>query len=58
LPELLVEVADIYEKDCEQAISAFTTVLGPALIVILGGIIAFVITAILLPVFQASTMVG
>lgn len=58
LPELLMEVAEIYEKECERAIQAFTTILGPSLIVVLGGIIAFVITAILLPVFQASTMAG
>jgi type II secretory pathway component PulF len=58
LPELLLEVADIYEKECERAIQAFTTILGPALIVVLGGVIAFVITAILLPVFQASTLAG
>ncbi len=58
LPELLLEVADIYEKECERAIHAFTTILGPMLIVILGGVIAFVITAILLPVFQASTLAG
>ena len=56
LPELLTEVADIYEKECERAIQAFTTILGPAMIVILGGVIAFVIAAILLPVFQASTL--
>lgn len=58
LPELLMEVAELYEKECERAIEAFTTVLGPSLIVILGGVIGFVITAILLPVFQASTLVG
>jgi type II secretory pathway component PulF len=58
LPELLLEVADIYEKECERAIQTFTTILGPSLIVVLGGIVAFVITAILLPVFQASTMAG
>lgn len=58
LPELLLEVADIYEKECERAIQTFTTILGPAMIVALGSIIAFVITAILLPVFQASTMAG
>ncbi|HUW82204.1 MAG TPA: type II secretion system F family protein [Phycisphaerae bacterium] len=58
LSELLLEVADLYEKECERAIQAFTTILGPSLIVVLGGIIAFVISAILLPVFQASTMAG
>ncbi len=58
LTDLLLEVADIYEKECERAIQAFTTILGPALIVVLGGVIAFVITAILLPVFQAGTLVS
>jgi len=58
LSELLLEVADLYEKECERAIQTFTTILGPSLIVVLGGIIAFVISAILLPVFQASTMAG
>lgn len=58
LSELLLEVADLYEKECERAIQAFTTIRGPSLIVVLGGIIAFVISAILLPIFQASTMVG
>ena len=58
LPELLLEVAEIYEKECERAIQAFTTILGPALIVVLGGVIAFVITAILLPGVQASTLAG
>ena len=58
LPELLMEVADIYEKECERAIQAFTTILGPSLIVVLGGVIAFVIAAVLLPVFQASTLAG
>ena len=58
MSELLLEVADLYEKECERAIQTFTTILGPSLIVVLGGIIAFVISAILLPVFQASTMAG
>lgn len=58
LPEMLLEAAEIYEKQCERAIAAWTAMLGPALIVVLGGVIAFVITAILLPVFQASTLAG
>ena len=58
LAELLMEVADIYEKECERATQNFTTILGPSLIVVLGGVIAFVIAAILLPVFQASTLAG
>jgi len=58
LPEMLLEVADMYDQECESAISSMTNLLGPAMIVILGLIIGFVVMAILLPIFQTSAMVG
>jgi type II secretory pathway component PulF len=57
LPEMLLEVADMYDQECESAISSMTNLLGPAMIVILGAIIGFVVMAILLPIFETSTMV-
>jgi type II secretory pathway component PulF len=57
LPEMLLEVADLYDQECETAIGAVTSLLGPIMIVLLGGIIGFVVMAILLPIFQTSTMV-
>ena len=58
LREMLLEVADMYDQECESAISSMTNLLGPAMIVILGLIIGFVVMAILLPIFQTSAMVG
>jgi type II secretory pathway component PulF len=58
LPEMLLEVADMYDQECESAISSVTNLLGPAMILILGLIIGFVVMAILLPIFETSTMVG
>jgi type IV pilus assembly protein PilC len=58
LPEMLLEVADMYDQECESAISSMTNLLGPAMIVILGLVIGFVVMAILLPIFETSTMVG
>ena len=58
LPEMLLEVADLYDQECESAISSATSLLGPAMIVVLGLIIGFVVMAILLPIFETSTMVG
>ena len=58
LPEMLLEVADMYDQECEAAISSMTNLLGPAMIVVLGLIIGFVVMAILLPIFETSTMVG
>ena len=57
LPEMLLEVADMYDQECEAAINSMTSLLGPVMIVLLGGIIGFVVMAILLPIFETSTMV-
>ena len=57
LPEMLIEVAQMYDEQCETAITSMTNLLGPALIVLLGLIIGFVVMAILLPIIETSTMV-
>jgi type IV pilus assembly protein PilC len=58
LPEMLLELADMYDNESESAIGSMTTLLGPLMIVILGLIIGFVVLAILMPIFETSTMVG
>ncbi|MHC4645397.1 MAG: type II secretion system F family protein [Planctomycetota bacterium] len=58
LPEMLLEVADMYDQECESAISSMTNLLGPVMIIVLGLIIGFVVMAILLPIFETSAMVG
>lgn len=57
LPEMLLEVADMYDQECESAISSVTSLLGPVMIVLLGLLVGFVVMAILLPIFEASTLV-
>lgn len=57
LPHMLIELADLYDQDCEANIHAVTTLLGPVLIVVLGGIVGFVVMAILLPVFETGAMI-
>ncbi|MBN1186546.1 MAG: type II secretion system F family protein [Bacteroidales bacterium] len=58
LPEMLLEVAEIYDQESESAINAMTALLGPVMIVVLGLIIGFVVIAILLPIFETSTMIS
>jgi len=58
LPEMLLELADLYDQECESTIQSLTTLLGPILIVLLGAIVGFVVIAILLPVFETSSMIG
>ena len=58
LPEMLLELAEMYDQESESAIGSMTTLLGPLMIVILGLIIGFVVLAILMPIFETSTLVG
>jgi type II secretory pathway component PulF len=58
LPEMLLETADMYDQECESTINSMTSLLGPIMIVVLGLVIGFVVMAILLPIFETSTMVG
>jgi type II secretory pathway component PulF len=57
LPAMLLEVADMSDQESEAAISAVTGMLGPVMIVLLGLIVGFVVMAILLPIFETSTLV-
>ncbi len=58
LPEMLIEIADMYDQDCEASIGNMTTLLGPLMIFFLGGLVGFIVIAILLPIFETSSMIG
>jgi type II secretory pathway component PulF len=57
LPDMLLDIADMYDQDCELAIASVTNLIGPTLIVILGGIIGFVVMAVLLPIFETTSLI-
>ncbi len=54
----LTELADSYEKDTEDSIKVFTTILEPVMILGLGLIIGFIVIAMLLPIFEVNMMFG
>ena len=54
LEEMLLRVADSYEHQTDLAISGLLALLEPLMILVMGGIVGFVVLAILLPIFQAS----
>lgn len=58
LGEMLLELADIYEDEAERAVTAGTKLIEPVLIVIVGGIVAAILAAVMLPIFEANTMVS
>jgi general secretion pathway protein F len=56
LEEMLLNVANAYDAQVETRMSALTSLLEPLMIVVLGGVVAFVVMSILLPILQMNTM--
>jgi general secretion pathway protein F len=54
LEEMLASVSEYYEANASQKIAAFTSMVEPLIIVILGAVVAFVLVSIMLPLFEMN----
>ena len=57
LDEMLGKVADFYEDEVEAAVKAMTSILEPAMIVIVGGIVGIIVISMYLPLFSVYNSV-
>lgn len=48
---MLESIADFYEEDVSQALKAISSVIEPIMVVVIGGVIAFVLIGLYLPIF-------
>ena len=58
LAEMLLWVADDAENQTATRLQALTSLLEPVMILILGALVGFVVIAIILPIFEMSTLAG
>ncbi len=58
LEPMLEKVADAYEQEVDNTVNALTSLLEPILIIGMGGVVAFVALAILLPMLNLSSLSG
>ena len=54
LEEMLAKAASMYEEDMESTITSMTAVIEPILILAMGLAVAFMILAILMPIFDMT----
>ena len=54
---MLDKAADSYEQEVESSLATLTATLEPAMILVMGGVMLFIVLAILLPIFQINAMV-
>jgi type IV pilus assembly protein PilC len=54
LDTMLLKVGDIYDAEVESAVGAMLKMLEPAMVVVLGGIVGFIVIAMYLPIIQMA----
>ena len=52
LPEMLMKIADTYDDEVDNAVSAMTSLLEPIMIVFLAVIVGSIVVALFLPLVQ------
>jgi type IV pilus assembly protein PilC len=58
MDEIMTRMAAYYESEVDAKISGFSTLIEPIIILVLGIGVAWLVTAILLPIYQISTSAG
>ncbi len=58
LDTMLQKAADFYEDEVDRAVQNLTTMMEPAIIVVLGGVVGFIVLSIALPMFDMMNLAG
>jgi type IV pilus assembly protein PilC len=58
LQEMLNSLAEFYDEDIETEVGRFITLVEPVLLVLMGIIIAIVVLALYMPLFELTSVVG
>jgi len=58
LREMLNSLADFYDEEIDTEVGRFITVIEPALLVIMGVVVAVIVLALYMPLFELSSVVG
>jgi type IV pilus assembly protein PilC len=57
LQEMLNSLADFFDEEIETAVGRFITLIEPVLLIVMGAVIAVVVLALYMPVFELSSVV-
>jgi len=58
LQEMLNSLADFYDEEIDTDLGRFVTLIEPLLLVIMGIVVAGLLLALYMPIFQLSSVVG
>lgn len=58
LESMLTQVADAFEFQVKNKIETMTSLMGPVVLVIMGGVIAMIVFAVMIPMFELTNLGG
>jgi type IV pilus assembly protein PilC len=58
LQEMLNSLAEFYDEEIETEVARFITLIEPLILVVMGAVIALVVLALYMPLFELSSVVG
>ncbi|OHB65040.1 MAG: hypothetical protein A2Y76_09335 [Planctomycetes bacterium RBG_13_60_9] len=50
----LIDIAEMYDAEVETSVRTLTALLEPVVLLVMGGVVAFIVLAILLPIFEIN----
>jgi len=56
MDQMLLRVADAYDRETRTSTKVMTSLLAPALILCVAGVVGFILVSMMLPIFQLSTV--
>jgi len=57
LPQMLEDVADFYDQEVENRLTAITTLIEPVLMLCMGLVMAVIVVALYLPIFEMGARI-
>jgi type IV pilus assembly protein PilC len=58
LQEMLTSLAEFYDEEIETEVGRFITLIEPVILIVMGAVIALVVLALYMPLFELSSVVG
>jgi type IV pilus assembly protein PilC len=58
MDQILLKLADFYEKEVDAVVSGITSVIEPILIIVLGGMVGFIVISVFGPIANIGSAVG
>jgi general secretion pathway protein F len=50
----LINIAEMYDAEVETTVRTLTALLEPLILLLMGGVVGFIVLAILLPIFEIN----